>query len=378
MVRPSRLVLMVCMLAASAAALAGDAPSSATTKLGVQLYGKLRANKGNLVISPASARTALAVARAGAGGKTKAQLDKVVGDDAPAGSTAVIIGSGISAVADAFRKDVAALHGVVVVAGAKLPSEFSAMGSADLSKSVPADGVTILNVLSFKGTWQTAFDDKLTSDVAFYVDGKTDKTVSMMHKHALLSAARLADVDVVDLPYQDGGSLLVAIPRTRTGLAAVEQALADGTVAHWTSKLRPQEVELTLPRFHAESATSLTKALAGRMPNAFCDQKATDFSRLGTADGPLCIEDILHAAVVDVDEHGTTAAASTMVHLVMAEGEPEHPKILDIKADHPFLFFLKDAAGAVTFLGRVNDPTQGSTPTSTPTPTVPSAPSTKR
>ncbi|MFN0246541.1 MAG: serpin family protein [Kofleriaceae bacterium] len=49
------------------------------------------------------------------------------------------------------------------------------------------------------------------------------------------------------------------------------------------------------------------------------------------------------------------AAAATVVGGGFATSVPPPPKVF--KADHPFLFFLRDRkSGAILFMGRVNDP----------------------
>jgi serpin B len=64
---------------------------------------------------------------------------------------------------------------------------------------------------------------------------------------------------------------------------------------------------------------------------------------------------VIHKAFVAVDEKGTEAAAATAVLMratAVRMGEP-----VEFRADHPFLFFIRDtASGAILFMGRVEDP----------------------
>ena len=64
---------------------------------------------------------------------------------------------------------------------------------------------------------------------------------------------------------------------------------------------------------------------------------------------------MFHKAFVKVDEKGTEAAAATAVVMERATAMPE--RLSEFKADHPFLFFIRDdASGMVLFMGRVADP----------------------
>jgi serpin B len=85
------------------------------------------------------------------------------------------------------------------------------------------------------------------------------------------------------------------------------------------------------------------------------DCEKADFS--GIAKGPLCISEVFHKAFVKVDEKGTEAAAASAV--VMGPGGPPPAKAVELKADRPFLFVLRDRkSGLVLFMGRVADPSK--------------------
>ena len=59
--------------------------------------------------------------------------------------------------------------------------------------------------------------------------------------------------------------------------------------------------------------------------------------------------------LVDVNEEGTKAAAATAV--VMRGAGAPHP-IPTFRADHPFLYVLRDpSSGVILFVGRVANPT---------------------
>ena len=89
--------------------------------------------------------------------------------------------------------------------------------------------------------------------------------------------------------------------------------------------------------------------------SAFSDTEA-DFGRITSSD-PLKIQAVVHKAYVDVNEEGSEAAAATGVAVgIRATTRPETPPKM-FKADHPFLFAIRDAAsGSVLFLGRLAKP----------------------
>ena len=123
----------------------------------------------------------------------------------------------------------------------------------------------------------------------------------------------------------------------------------------WIAALSSTRTEVLLPRFRASSSFELAKELGALgMPRAFAFP-AADFSGIdGTHE--LFIGSVVHQAFVDVDEHGTEAAAATAV-MMRAGAAPPSEKPVVFRADHPFLFFIRDTQnGALLFAGRLANP----------------------
>ena len=109
----------------------------------------------------------------------------------------------------------------------------------------------------------------------------------------------------------------------------------------------------SVPKFKMTSKFSLAKVLQSMgMTDALSDK--ADFSgMLGNRD--LFLSAVIHQAYVDVNEEGTEAAAATGgVMRVTSIGPDETPVF---RADHPFLFLIRDkTTGSILFLGRVLNP----------------------
>jgi len=89
------------------------------------------------------------------------------------------------------------------------------------------------------------------------------------------------------------------------------------------------------------------------MPDAF-DETRADFTGM-TAQHPLFINVVEHAAMVDVDEEGTVAAARTGVSF----GCSGMPPSATFHADHPFIFLILDrSTSTLLFMGRVGNPSK--------------------
>ena len=86
----------------------------------------------------------------------------------------------------------------------------------------------------------------------------------------------------------------------------------------------------------------------------------SDFSGITPDPLGLVVSEVIHQALVRVDENGTEAAAATAIveddGAAFVEPEPPIPFIVN----RPFLFFIRDdVTKAILFAGRVMDPTRG-------------------
>ena len=230
--------------------------------------------------------------------------------------------------------------------------------------------LVLTNAIYFKGDWAAQFDVKATRDEEFRVSAAQKVRVKMMNRTGKYALLEQKDFQALALPYAgDALSLIVLLPRATDGLSALEASLTPDALAAHLAELAPiiraggtPKVVVGLPKFQATSAFSLKDVLVALgMRDAFDKDKA-DFSGMNGA-GPtdreaLHITAVVHKAYVKVNEEGTEAAAATAV--VMAKRSARIGPVPSFRADHPFLFLIRDnRTGMVLFLGRVTDPTQG-------------------
>ena len=178
-----------------------------------------------------------------------------------------------------------------------------------------------------------------------------------MRQEHVFRFAKPDGLQVLELPYRGLHlSMIVLLPDAGDGLVGVEKRLTPANLAKWTAALAPRTVDVRFPRFAAESRLSLKPALSAMgMSSAFNLDRA-DFTGM-TPKRPLFIEAVEHAALVEVNEEGTVAAAATSVSFGCAASAPPPPA--EFHADHPFVFLIRDNhTGSVLFLGRIVNPTR--------------------
>ncbi|MGK4000321.1 serpin family protein [Sorangium sp. So ce1024] len=225
-----------------------------------------------------------------------------------------------------------------------------------LDGSVTAETVSVLvNAIYFDAAWKTPFSKGATQPGTFRRGDGTSVTARMMNgsQEALYGAGD--GWEAVQMMY--GGapvSMFLVLPDEGTA-DTFQESLDGAALEAIITSMEERSVDITMPKFSFGSSFSLKEALTGLgMEAAF--SPGADFTGM-VAGADLWIHDVVHKAIIDVDEDGTEAAGSTGV-IVNSTGSGNFPEPAAIVLDRPFFFFIRDLpTGALLFAGRVNDPT---------------------
>ncbi len=210
-------------------------------------------------------------------------------------------------------------------------------------------GIVLVNAIYFKGAWHDQFYEASTAPAPFHLASGETVEVATMAGRMEGGHAQGDGWTAFSMPYE-GGNLEMVVILPDGDLADVESQLTAAQLAEMLGALEARDLMLWLPRFRFEVTLPLTDVLdALGMGIA-----GGDFS--GIAEGPdLTISEVLHKAMIDVNEHGTEAAAATMIPAGAAAAEPEPP--VEIHVDRPFIFLIHDrGTESILFMGRVMDP----------------------
>jgi len=360
------------------------------------LYGQLRNRNGNLFFSPESISTALAMAHAGARGSTASEMAKTLHFTLPQQQLNPAMGallSDLNAVHDGYQLAVAnalwAQQGYTFLdnflqllktdygAGLNQVDFKGATEAARLTINrwveqktqdkikdllqpgtlAPSTRLVLTNAIYFKGDWQTQFDKAQTKDEDFYPSQAQTKKVAFMHRIGSFSYFDGGTFQVLEIPYKSKElSMIVLLPKDRSGLPALEQSLTASNTQQWLSQMGERDkVIVALPKFKATQQFELGGTL-GAMGMAQAFSGSADFSGM-TGKRDLAISDVIHKAYIDVNEEGTEAAAATAVgfRALAMRGPVEQPPVF--RADHPFIFLIRDnRSSSILFMGRMADP----------------------
>jgi serpin B len=360
------------------------------------LYGQLRNRNGNLFFSPESISTALAMAYAGARGNTASEMAKTLHFTLPQPQLNPAMGallSDLNAVHDGYQLTVAnalwAQQGynfldtflqllktdygaglnqvdfkgateaarVTINRWVEQKTQDKIMDLLQPGTLAPSTRLVLTNAIYFKGDWQTQFDKAQTRDEDFYPSQTQTKKLAFMHREDGLNYFDGGTFQLLELPYKNKElSLIVLLPKDRSGLPALEQSLTAASTQQWLSQVvQRDKVIVALPKFKSTQQFELGGTL-GAMGMAEAFSGSADFSGM-TGKRDLAISDVIHKAYIDVNEEGTEAAAATAVgfRALAMRGPVEQPPVF--RADHPFIFLIRDnRSSSILFMGRMADP----------------------
>lgn len=384
--------------------------ATATNQLGLDLYRTLGAAqpRENLVISPYSIESALALVYAGAEGETRAEMARVLGlagNDPDVAAAFGALRASLDQIAAQSRKfaETQARHGGKLDAiewhaanrlfgqqGYAFRASFLTLMKNDYAAPFEALGfrqdpersrvtintwveeqtrrkirdlvprgalgadtrLVLANALYLKAPWQKPFEKTATQPRAFHPADGGDRTVPTMQRTAFLGYAREAGVTVVTLDYTGNGlHFVIMLPDEGTSPNDVAAKLTPADLARW-AKLgegkRPS-VALYLPKFRVEGSTvPLRPALrALGMSHAFDEPpRSANFDRIAPRQPGdyLALSNVFHQTFIAVDEEGTEAAAATAAAMVTLGAMAQPDKPIEVRVDRPFLFAIQHRA----------------------------------
>lgn len=173
----------------------------------------------------------------------------------------------------------------------------------------------------------------------------------MMHQTDRFGYTEKESFTVLQLPYEGKNiAMMVLLPRSLDGLEELHKQLTPELLKELKKELRPLKVKVALPKFRFEYSKSM-KNILQKLGLRKVFESGADLG--GMSDyNDLSVSDVVHKAVVEVNEEGSEAAAVTAV--VMSRRCIMH--VPDFIVDRPFLFAIHDTKNdVILFLGRIDE-----------------------
>ncbi len=393
--------------------------ASSTNQFGLDLYRKIATGDSNLCLSPYSVSSALAMTFAGADGKTREEMARVLHLPQASGdihSSFAALNKSLEAMAEESKQATAhwkksekpgdpitltIANRLFAEKGYNFQEAFLALVKnfyaaplepVDFSKNpeqarvhindwvaeqthkriqdlIPSGALddstrmVLTNALYLKAPWADPFEKEATQPGPFHAKGGAPIDVPMMHRRLDgVGYVKESDYTVFTIPYRGRElNFVVFLPDAVNGLPALEKKWTPEMLSACT-KLPASDIVLSLPKFKMEPPTVPLKdeLEALGMKTAFDDpQGSANFDRLAPRrpNEYLYLSKVFHKTFIEVDEEGTEAAAATAAVMAMATSAMQPKEPIEVKVDRPFLYAIQHVpSGVCLFLGRVTDP----------------------
>lgn len=124
--------------------------------------------------------------------------------------------------------------------------------------------LVLLNALHFKGSWLHRFQEERTEEDDFWVGEEQSVKVQYMNQKAKFGYAHFPDLEctALDMPYKDSDlSMFVLLPQEREGLKQLAEKLKTVNLVDLAEKLVTEEVHVKFPKFKVDYSIELADKL---------------------------------------------------------------------------------------------------------------------
>lgn len=223
----------------------------------------------------------------------------------------------------------------------------------ELLKTVdPNTKLMLINYVLFKGKWEEPFDANYTEQARFYVNNYRVVSVPTMFRSDKfkLGYDDKLKLSILKLPYRGDASMIVLLPDKDADYNSIDEEISAERFYQWLRMLKKIKMEVYFPKFKLEQSYEMKKILPALGITDLFNYQA-DLSGINTETG-LKVSQVIHKAVIEVDEKGTEASSATVVGITGYSLPPS------LKINRPFLFLIyHETTNSLLFMGRVVDPT---------------------
>ena len=218
---------------------------------------------------------------------------------------------------------------------------------------VPDNTVAVLvSAIYLYALWLEEF--KSSTHIMFWTGEKYVEANAMEVKGSHLKVVESDNYLAVEIPYRGSNlSMVVIMPKDfRETLANHRNLILEALKRLDATENRG--ATLRMPKFEFEFKSSVKENLKSLGVREVFLPGVADLR--GMADvprGAIWVDDVIHQAIIKVNEKGTEAAAATAIIIVTAL-----VPVTVIEINKPFIFIIRDRdTGVILFIGHVVDPT---------------------
>ena len=342
----------------------------------------------NILVSPLSVLTALAMAGGGARGETLSQMEEAFGISRPELAEYLSAYSRALPAGEKYRLSMADsiwftednrftvqqdfLDANEKLFGAEIyrtPFDASTVREingwvkentdgmiGEILDQIPPDtGMCLVNALAFDAEWQEGYNEVQIREGVFTTQDNTAQTAEMMYSSESRYLEDEGATGFLKYYADEKYAFAALLPGEGTKVTEYLASLTGENLRRILDNPTEEEVDVCIPKYESEYAVELREILQSMgMADAFSESEA-DFTGIGFSEnGNVYISRVLHKTYIAVDERGTKAGASTAVVMEDGAAPMEEPDTKEVYLDRPFVYLIIDCeTGLPIFMGVV-------------------------
>ncbi len=354
----------------------------------IRLFQNCYEEEKNVLISPLSVMSALAMTAGGAGEETLSQMELVLGDEIS--DIAAYLDAYVNTLPQGEKYRLSVANSIWLRddekfqvkqeflqnnkdyfdAGIyKAPLDMSTVLDinqwikektegmiGDMVNEIPEETMMyLINAIAFEAEWRSVYQESQIRDGIFTTENGVEQKIKLMYckEYQYLENEKLKGFVK---SYKEGQYAFVALlPKEEISLTEGIESLNGEALEALLANPKDIVVKTSLPQFEVEYKVQMKEILKEMgMTDAF-DMELADFENLGSyTEGNIYLNNVIHEGYIKVDAKGTKAGAVTIVDANGAAGMPQEEK--EVYLDRPFLYMIIDGANRQPiFIGTVTD-----------------------
>src|SRR5579872_2605664 len=213
----------------------------------------------------------------------------------------------------------------------------------------------LVNTVYFKCMWAKPFEKELTEPKAKFtseLDASANLTVQMMNHTGKFRYYSNFNYHMLEIPYK-GNEFVMGVVLTKGFAFGSNHNIRLSALQNLHQNIqnsKPTLVDLSLPKFTQRKNVGLVDEFQKHGVTTLFSQSAADLSDISPS---VYVSNIIHEAVVIVDEEGTEAAAVTVMTLCSKSMHHEAPEIpVVFRCDKSFVYYIRHVeSGTLLFVG---------------------------
>lgn len=218
------------------------------------------------------------------------------------------------------------------------------------------DGTTtaLIDAVYFKGGWSEKFDRSKTAPGIFHNADGSDSEVDFMNRKAVFNYMPLDDMRAICLPYGNGNfNMIIVMPEGDNNLDRLASTIDDDIITRLNgSDCDRMDVELYMPKFECHTNNSIFEIMREKFGITRAFEPEAGLNRVYSS-ANFVVAKFHHAASIIVDEDGSVAASATGI----AGGFTSPGYAMDVmRVDRPFIFLITESTtNTILFIGQITN-----------------------